>query len=194
MKVLGITGGVGCGKSEVLNYLKEAFHAYVCQMDEVAKLEQKSGTRCFQKILECFGKETIRADGELDREKLGRIVFADREKLDELNRIVHPEVMRKVREEIIRKKKEGTELFVVESALLPEVGYELCDELWYIYTDESVRRERLKKSRGYTDEKITDMILSQTDESGFRKVCAAVIDNSGTFENTKRQIGEQLKL
>lgn len=194
MKVLGITGGVGCGKSEVLHYLQKVFHAYVCQMDEVAKHEQKSGTSCFKKILECFGKDLIKADGEIDREKLGRIVFADREKLDELNRIVHPEVMRRVREEIARKKEEGTELFVVESALLPDIGYELCDELWYIYTDESVRRERLKKSRGYTDEKITDMMLSQADESGFRKACTVIIDNSGTFENTKRQIGEKLKL
>lgn len=194
MKVLGITGGVGSGKSEVLRYLEEVYHAYVCQMDEVAKREQRSDTRCFEKIVKCFGRDVVKADGELDREKLGRLVFADREKLDELNKIVHPEVIHRVKQDMIRKKKEGAMLFVIEAALLPDVGYDLCDELWYIYADEPVRRERLKRSRGYTDEKISDMILSQPDESRFRNVCTVVIDNSGTFENTKRQIGERLKL
>ena len=69
---------------------------------------------------------------------------------------------------------------------------EICDELWYIYTDEAVRRERLKSSRHYTDEKITRMIASQPVEEVFRKACTVVIDNSGDFEATKRQIGDRL--
>lgn len=88
---------------------------------------------------------------------------------------------------------EVTALFIIEAALLPTAGYEdICDEMWYIYTDESVRRIRLKASRGYSDEKITHMIASQPDEELFRKTCTAVIDNSGSFESTKSQIGELL--
>ena len=74
----------------------------------------------------------------------------------------------------------------------PMWGAELCDELWYIYVREEVRRERLKASRGYTDEKISSMIASQPMEEEFRKSCSVVIDNSGTFENTMRQIGDRL--
>ncbi len=193
MKVLGITGGVGSGKSEVLRYLEEEYGAYVCQMDETAKELQKSGTDCFRKIIGHFGDRVLGPDGELDRAELGRIVFTDGEELSALNDIVHPAVLRWVREDIEQKRAEGRRLYVVEAALLTETGGELCDSLWYIYTEEHVRRERLKASRGYTDEKITQMIASQPAEERFRAACTAVIDNSGDFEDTKRQIGERLK-
>ncbi len=194
MKVLGITGGVGSGKSEVLNYLREAYGAVVCQMDETAKRLQEKGTGCFRKIAEAFGPEIIGADGELDRKKLGARVFSDSEQLRLLNSIVHPEVLRSVSADIRKHTEEGTPLYVVEAALLPDVGGELCDEIWYIYASEEVRRERLKASRHYSDEKITDMIASQPSEETFRRACTAVIDNSGPFENTERQIGERLRL
>ena len=83
---------------------------------------------------------------------------------------------------------------MIAPKILPDAGKELCDELWYIYAEENVRRERLKASRGYTDERITQMIASQPGEERFRSVCTAVIDNSGDFEDTKRQIGERLGL
>lgn len=194
MKVLGITGGVGSGKSEVLRYLEEAYGAFVCQMDETAKELQRSGTDCFRKIAEAFGSAVIGSAGELDRRELGRIVFSDPASLEKLNSIVHPEVLLSVKSDIAQKRAQGRSLYVVEAALLPDVGHELCDELWYIYTEERVRRERLKASRGYPDEKITQMIASQPAEERFRASCTAVIDNSGSFEDTKRQIGERLKL
>lgn len=193
MRVIGITGGVGSGKSEVLRYLKEAYGAWVCQMDETAKELQRRGTTCFRRIVEHFGERVVSAEGELDRAALSVIVFSDERELQALNEIVHPEVIRQVRGDIEEKRAQGLEFYVVEAALLPDVGRELCDELWYIYTEEKVRRERLKASRGYTDERITQMIASQPGEARFRSACTAVIDNSGDFEDTKRQIGEKLK-
>lgn len=194
MKVLGITGGVGSGKSEVLNFLREQYGAFVCQMDETAKTLQKKGTGCFEQIVETFGRDIVAADGELDRKKLGSVVFQDPDGLRALNRIVHPAVIRSVSQEIEQKRKEGKPLFVVEAALLPDVGADLCDEIWYIYVKENVRRERLKKSRGYTDRQIDRMMASQPSEQKFRDCSSAVIDNSGPFEDTKMQIGEMLKL
>lgn len=194
MKVIGITGGVGSGKSRVLAYLEEAYGAVICQMDETARSLQKKGTRCFERIVEVFGHEILDAQGELDRAALGSIVFASEEKLAQLNGIVHPEVIRNVAKDIQSKEAQGRSLYVVEAALLPDVGKELCDELWYIYADESVRRERLKASRGYTDEKISQMIASQPQEERFRSTCSVVIDNSGSFEDTMKQIGDRLKL
>ena len=192
MKILGITGGVGSGKSEILKYLKEEYGAAVCQMDETARELQRSGTECFRKIVEAFGSGIVGGDGELDRRKLGERVFSDPEELRLLNSIVHPEVLRCVQEDIEAHAAAGTELYVLEAALLPEVGRGLCDELGYIYVPEEVRRERLKASRQYTDGKITDMIASQPSEEDFREACTAVIDNGGPFENTQRQIGDRL--
>ena len=194
MKVIGITGGVGSGKSRVLAYLEEAYGAVICQMDETARSLQKKGTLCFERIVEVFGHEILDAQGELNRAALGSIVFASEEKLAQLNGIVHPEVIRHVAKDIQSKEAQGRSLYVVEAALLPDVGKELCDELWYIYADESVRRERLKASRGYTDEKISQMIASQPQEERFRSTCSVVIDNSGSFEDTMKQIGDRLKL
>ncbi|HJD47403.1 MAG TPA: dephospho-CoA kinase [Candidatus Mediterraneibacter norfolkensis] len=192
MRVIGITGGVGSGKSEVLKFLKERYGAAVCQMDETAKELQRSGTECFSRIVEAFGREMIGADGELDRGRLGACVFSDPEKLKILNRIVHPAVLDAVREDIKAKAAAGVPVYVVEAALLPDAGAELCDELWYIYAREDVRSERLKASRHYTDEKIRSMIASQPSEEAFRRACTVVIDNSGPFENTMRQIGDRI--
>lgn len=90
MKVIGITGGVGSGKSEVLKFLEQEYGAVVCQMDEVAKQIQKKGTWAFSRIVQEFGEQIVGADGELDRMKLGSCVFADEKKLQRLNDIVHP--------------------------------------------------------------------------------------------------------
>lgn len=193
MKILGITGGVGSGKSAVLNYLKQEYQAVICQLDDVARMLQQKGQICFEKIVDRFGEDVIGKDQELDRQKLSEIVFADEEKLQILNEIVHPEVKRWVLEDIEKKKKNDVQLYVIEAALLPTAGYDtVCDEMWYIYTNEAVRTERLKASRGYSQERIRNMIASQPEEAVFRKACCAVIENSGTFEDTKRQIGELL--
>lgn len=193
MKVIGITGGVGSGKSAVLTYLNTKYGAVICQLDDVAKKLQNKGTRCYQSIIEAFGEQILAPSGELDRKVLGKIVFQNEEQLQKLNAIVHPEVKRVVQEEISKREEELNPLFVIEAALLPTAGYEkICDEMWYIYTEESVRRERLKCSRGYTEEEITNMMRSQPEEFVFRQLCDVVLDNSGSFEETKKQIGELL--
>lgn len=193
MKVLGITGGVGSGKSKVLTYLKEQYKAYICQLDDVAKELQKQGTSCYEKIVAEFGKQILGSDKELDRQRLGEIVFSDEKKRQVLNKIVHPEVKIWVQEDIRKKEREEVPFYVIEAALFPGAGYEnVCDDFWYIYAEESVRRQRLRQSRGYSDEKITKMISSQPSEEVFRKSCHTVIDNSGTFEETMKQIGELL--
>lgn len=194
MKVLGITGGVGSGKSEVLRFLEKEYGAFVCQLDEVAKELQKQGGPCYARIAGQFGSEVIGSDGELDRQALAAIIFQDEGKRKEMNEIVHPEVKRWVEKDISAKREKKVPLYVIEAALLPEAGYEdICGEMWYIYAREEVRRERLRESRGYTDDKISRIIQSQSPEQAFRKACHAVIDNSGTFEDTKKAIRARAK-
>ncbi len=194
MKVLGITGGVGSGKSQVLAYLESKYQAVVCQMDEVAKKLQRKGTPCYAQIIRQFGTEITGPDGEIDRARLGEVVFSDAGKLELLNGIVHPAVLEWVGRDMEEKASRGVKLYVVEAALLPDVGAGLCDELWYVYAPEKVRISRLKASRGYSEEKTARMIGSQPSEERFRQTCTAVIDNSGTFEDTEKQIGDKLTL
>ena len=128
MKVIGITGGVGSGKSEVLKLLEQEYHAVVVQLDEVAKSLQKKGTVCWKQIVEVFGTEILDEEGELDRKKLARIVFQDPEKLEQLNAIVHPAVREYILCDMKAKHQEDVKLYVLEAALLLEAGYaEICE-------------------------------------------------------------------
>ena len=185
MQIIGITGGVGSGKSQVLSFLGEKYNAVICQADQVAWKLQEPGGVSYCKIVEHFGTEILNEDKTINRGKLGAIVFNDEKELQVLNQITHPAVKAYIVDWIEQEKKKGTELFVIEAALLLEDNYDkICDVIWYIYTREEVRRVRLKESRNYSDEKIDSMIASQLPESYFREHCQIVIDNSGDFEDT----------
>ena len=196
--ILGITGGVGTGKSTVLCYLRERYGAFLIECDEVARQLQQPGEACYEPMRELFRDESLlNEDGTFDRSAVARKVFSDEELLRTLNRIIHPAVKRRVRE-LIHEYCEsftGRPLIVIEAALLLEDNYgEICDEIWYIHADEVVRRERLKKSRGYSDEKITDLLKSQRSEENYRECCTLTIDNSSeNIQNTFRQIDEALE-
>ena len=191
--ILGITGGVGAGKSTVLDYLKDCYGACLIECDEVARELQQPGEVCFGPMLELFsGKEDLlNPDGTLNRKTIAALVFAEEEVRESLNRIVHPAVKSRVREMIRQYQRDYPgKLIVVEAALLLEDRYgEICDEIWYIHADESVRRQRLKQSRGYSDRKITEIFSSQRTEESFRQCCNLTIDNSSeNLQNTFRQI------
>lgn len=180
--ILGITGGVGCGKSAVLDMLEKEYGAYVIQADIVAHELMTPGQASYLAIVEHFGQEILAEDGSIDRKALGAIVFSDEEKLTLLNSLTHPTV----KEEIRRRIAEKSGFIVIEAALLLEDHYdEICDEIWYIYADKEIRFERLAASRGYTREKSQSMMDNQMSEEELRRRCQAVIDNSGTLEETK---------
>lgn len=194
--VLGITGGVGAGKSTILEYLKDKYHARIIQCDEAAKLLQQPQAACYQPMIELFGREVLRPDGQFDRKKIAELVFGNDDLRKRLNQIVHPAVKQYVQEEIRRLRLEKEEkLVVIEAALLLEEHYDqICDEIWYVYTQESVRRQRLQESRGYSDEKITQMMKTQLPDAYFREHCQFVVDNSSdNVENTYEQIDEGLR-
>lgn len=189
MKKIGITGGIGSGKSKVLGFLSEVCGAVICQSDLVAHQVQLPGEKCYQKVVEMFGKEILNPDGTIDRKILGRIVFDQPEKLQKLNAIVHPAVNEKIREEMQKAQKEGKELFILEAALLTEPVYrEMLDEIWYIHVPQEIRMEILRSSRGYSDEKMYAVFANQPSEETFTAVSDLVIENGGTFEETEKQI------
>ena len=194
MKVFGITGGVGAGKSEVLTYLGQNYDATVIQADEAGYLVMLPGGECYGEIVKLFGRQITTETGELDRKRIAEIVFQDEEKLKALNAIVHPAVKRYIKKAIAAAEKAGTEYVFVEAALLIEEKYdEICDELWYIYTTEENRRARLKASRGYSDAHVDRIFASQLSEEEYRRHCRVVIDNNGTLEETLTQTEEALR-
>lgn len=193
MKIIGITGGIGSGKSCVVSYLQDTYSAVVCQADHVAWRFQEPGQTCYKDIVSCFGTTILNDDNTINRTKLGQIVFADNEKLLQLNKIMHPAVKSYILNLIYMERQAGAPYFVLEAALLLEEHYEqICDEIWYVYCEEQVRRQRLKDSRQYSDEKIDAIMASQLPEAVFRKHCKIVIDNSGNFEDTCYQIEKKM--
>lgn len=194
MRIIGITGGVGAGKSLILNYMEEKYHAFVLYADRVANELKMPGQACYQPLIHLMGPEICMEDGTIDKVKMADKIFSDRELLDQINGIVHPAVKDYICKQIEKKKRQGeVKLFIIEAALLIEDHYdEICDEIWYIYADLQTRTERLVESRGYTKERIKGIVNGQLSDDMFRQACQFVIDNSGSLEKTYLQIDEKL--
>lgn len=194
MKVIGITGGVGVGKSAVLSYLEEAYDARVILADWVANKIKEPGECCYDAIVKLLGDSILTEGGFINRRRMGQLIFSDQDLLRKTNEIIHPAVKTYIIDEMNKAKEEGVSIFVIEAALLLEDNYRaICDELWYIYTREEVRRERLKASRNYTDDYITSIMKKQLPDEAFRRECDFVIDNSDILEDTKKQIDRRMK-
>ncbi len=194
MKVIGITGGVGAGKSCILSYLQERTSCRLIMADQVAHRLEEPGGICYEQIVSLLGRQILSEDGRIDKGKMAAEIFGDKELLAQVNRIVHPAVKRYIVEAIEQERQaRRIDYLFLEAALLIEDGYgQIVDEMWYIHTDEKVRRDRLKASRGYTDEKIDSIMRGQLPAEEFSKHCAVVLDNSGTLESVYRQIDEKL--
>jgi dephospho-CoA kinase len=194
MKVIGVTGGVGSGKSVVLSILEEEYGAKTILADLVAHDLMQPGGKSYEEIIAAFGMEILNLDQTIDRQKLGSIVFGDEAKLAQLNAITHPNVKEEIKNRIAVIKEAGNaSMILLEAALLIEAGYEdVYDELWYIFVKKETRYERLRIGRGYTREKTDSIMANQLSEEVFREHADVVIDNSGSVEETKAQIREIL--
>ena len=192
MRIIGITGGVGSGKSEVLKLINGMCRCVILKADDLARSLEVKGEVCYEPLVKLLGEGVLAADGEIDPKKMAAAIFADgaEDLLASVNAIVHPAVKERIRSMIKNAEDEGIyDHFFIEAALLIEDHYDtIVDEMWYIYADEEVRRKRLKDSRGYSDEKINDIMDSQSSDETFRKHCSVVIDNSRDLEYTKEQL------
>lgn len=195
MKVIGITGGVGSGKTELLAYIRRHYSCEIYLADEVAHEVKKKGTECYHKLIELLGRDILAADGEIDRRVMAEKIFASESLLKQVNQLIHPAVRKYLTEKIEAARRDGkVALFFVEAALLIEAGYKsVVDEMWYIYASDQVRRSRLQSARGYSETKIRQIMENQMTEEQFRRECDFVIDNSGTLEESYRQINQKLE-
>lgn len=188
LKIIGITGGVGAGKSTVAKLYADIKDAYIIFTDNVAKYLQEEGKTCYNLIVEHFGQEILNDDRSIDRNKLAQIVFANEEELKILNSYVHKQVLVEVRRIIEDIRLKGTyTIILLESAILFQVKElkDLCDEIWYVDSEMTTRRDRLKRERNYSDERITMMMNSQECIHLIRDKCDKVIINDKDIDKLK---------
>lgn len=180
MKIIGLTGCVGSGKSTVGKKMQEHFSLKLVMTDDVGHLAMEPGTESYENIINIFGTDIMALDGKIDRVKLGQIVFGNKEKLEQLNHIIHPWVKEYLRKNIQEEmEKNRIAYYVMESAILFQSGLnEMCDEIWYVDADEEIRRERLKSSRGYTDEKIDSILMNQKENETLKHRCDVIISTN----------------
>ena len=192
--IVGVTGGVGAGKSAILQYLQDNYKCIVIYSDDVANLIKKKGYPAYEPLVELLGRDVLAENGEIDKKKMAEAIFNNEKLLKNVNNILHPAVNEYIINIIDNEKKKGTLDFVfVEAALLIENGYrDIVDEMWYVYADEAVRRERLKNRRGYSDEKVSAIFKSQLDDASYRKYADFIIDNNGSEGDFARQIDNKI--
>jgi dephospho-CoA kinase len=189
MKLIGLTGGVGSGKTTVAGILRD-LGAEVVDADEAAHAAYAPGTPGFDAVAREFGPEFVR-DGRIDRERLGRLVFEDADARRRLNAIVHPMVRDWMAERTAEAVGRGAEVVVHDVPLLYENGLDgLFSSIVLVYAPEEVQVERLVKGRGFTEERARAVIAAQMPIEEKRRRAHHVIDNSGTPEQTRRQVEE----
>lgn len=189
-KVIGITGGVGSGKSVVMDILREEYGAKIILADLVGHDLMEPGAVNYREIVKEFGTGILKEDQTIDRTALGAIVFSEESKLKRLNEITHPNIKKEIFSRIEEMKKDNsTPLVCLEAALLIEDNYqEFLDELWYVHVDEEIRIQRLMEGRGYTEEKCRQIMSQQMGEEQFFACCSRVIENNDSLEITRQNV------
>lgn len=182
--IIGVMGGVGSGKSTVLNYLENNYEANIIEADKVAKEVMLPGNDAYNEIVKTFPEVIV--DNKIDSKKLAEIVFNNKEQLEKLNSITHPGAVKEI---VSRIKSSKNRIIVVESAILLGSGVEqYCDELWFVFCNRDTRIKRLIQTRGYSKEKCISVIESQPADEEYNKAADEFIDNSYSEENTREQI------
>ena len=188
--VIGLTGSIGTGKSEAARKL-EALGASIISADQVGHEAYTPNTEAWEQVVAAFGDGILQEDGEIDRRKLGGIVFSDPGKLEQLNQIMHPRMARMVANKIEALRIEGVDVVVVEAALLFEAGWDsLVEEVWATDSPEQMVIERLKNRNGLSEDEARKRISSQMDRSERLGKADCVIDNSGDVAGLESAVRE----
>ena len=193
MFVIGLTGGIGTGKSEVSRLLGE-LGAEVIEADRVAHEAYEPGARGWQEVVEAFGEGVVGADGRIDRKALGGIVFSDEEARERLNGIIHPIVRRLLEGRIAELERQGARVVVIEVPLLVEAikrqsGWtRMLDEVWVVTAPEDQAVARVRARSGLDEAAVRARIGSQATERERIEYADAVIDNGGSLEGLRREV------
>lgn len=191
--IIGLTGGTGCGKTTVCSILKK-YNAYIIDADKIAHSVIKKGKDAYIQIVDYFGNDILNDDKEIDRKKLGKIVFSDKEKLGYLTKTTHKYIVKEI-EQLINTKKEENKYnyIVIDAPLLIEANlHKIVDTVWIVYANLETRIQRLKARDNIEEEAVINRINSQTSFEENKKYADFVIFND-EGANLEEIIKQQLK-
>jgi len=188
MKVIGLTGGIGSGKSTVSRFLAE-LGAIIIDADKVGHKAYKPDTDIWQEVVAAFGRQILTPSGDIDRKKLGGIVFGNSESLSRLNQIMHPRMYALVKTQLEEYRRQGVDVAVLEAPLLMEAGWAaLVDEVWVTVAPESTVLRRLKEYSGLSEQQSLARIRSQLSSAEREKHADVVINNDGDLNELKSKV------
>ena len=188
MKIIGLTGGIGSGKTSVAAKLR-ALGARVFDADEAAKNAVLPGTEGFFKVVETFGHQIVDADGKLNRMALAEIVFNDKAALKRLEEIIHSYVWQETDKFLSECQQSGERAAVLDIPLLIECGWhQKVDEVWLVVLPVEEQIMRTMKRSGMTAEAVQARIAAQMPLEEKKKYATLIIDNSGSWEETEKQV------
>lgn len=190
MKIIGLTGGFGSGKSTVAKFLAE-LGALVIDADEVGHEISRSGTEAWREVVNAFGQGIISFDGTIDRRKLGKIIFRDPDARARLNHIMHPRIRVQVEAMLAKYEKAGADIVVVEAPLLLEAGWKsMVDELWVTSAPQATVISRLKEQRGTPEAESLARIRAQLSDEERTNQADVVIYTDCTLDELKDSVTE----
>jgi dephospho-CoA kinase len=192
MKVIGLTGGIGSGKSTVALFLAE-LGAVIIDADKVGHDAFRSGTDLWREVTAAFGEQVLTKGGEINRQRLGEMVFADPERLAQLNEIMHPRMSEMVKAQLEDYRRQGIALAVLEATLLIEAGGEwtkLVDEIWVTMASESTVLKRLMERSGLSEADALARIRSQMPPAEKVRHADVVINTEYSLDETKAKVKE----
>lgn len=190
MKVIGLTGGIGSGKSTVSQFLAE-LGATIIDADAIGHEVFKPETEAWREVVATFGKQIINPDGTINRQKLGTIVFANPEARARLNEIMHPRIYEVVKAQLEEYRRQGVNGVVLEAPLLVEAGWaSLVDELWVTTAPEDTVLKRLRERTGLSAAESRARIRAQLPEEERLKHADVVIDTDCALDELKVRVKE----
>ncbi len=194
MIVIGLTGGIGTGKSTVSDYLRKK-GCIILDADDISRKMTEAGMPALSIIQNVFGDEVINSDGSLNRHKLGDIVFNNRDKLQKLQQIITTEVVDNINRNLSQLQSEHCDkIVVIDAPLLFECGMEnIADENWLVISEMSVRIKRVKERDNLSEEQIIARINNQMSQEDKEKLSDYVLDNSGSLQQLYEQIDDNLE-
>lgn len=193
--VIGVFGGMGSGKSLILQILEQDFQAYILETDKIAHELYQVGEEGYIRVLSLLGNQVLDLDKSLNRKKMAKLLFQDATILKKVNQQIHPLVWERIQKKVKQIKEESKQKkwIAIESALLPSLEYmDIFQKKWYIYASLEERYQRLIQTRGYTKEYINRIIKYQPTEQEYRMFADSIIINDGEKEYLYKQIRENL--
>ncbi len=188
MKVIGLTGGIGSGKSTVAGYLKD-LGAAVIDLDKVGHEVLKAGGPAYQKVVEVFGKAILDAGGEIDRSRLAEIVFQRPKRLKRLNQIMHPEIDKILNAKLEEYRRRGVKVAVLEAAAMLESGKAAqVEEIWVTLAPAATVLKRLRERSGYSEAQAKARINSQLTDAERVKQADVIIDTDVSLDELKARV------